>query len=287
MALEVEYVIASIQTETMYFRSRSEKGQLRLPYNIAGIAPGYYVIEGKGCLRHRLAIMGVMAAVQEDLTEAQQYLRMAAHVQQMHKSDQDRVGWRTVTNGKPGEKQSWGPERPPFANGALCYLNARDAPVVEAQVKAGALYLMSKHIVISAEYVPLLCEVLNTVYAMRNGVWRTGCSAGRAEYVFVCAAILCHFRWYGAGGVTQPTALTYQDIHRHNEWADILELFDDGVFVAEGERPSSARRVARMPPVLLANPNYEQTREKPRPTNAVLEAVVCMEKHVIAATKQI
>ena len=66
----------------------------------------------------------------------------------------------------------------------------------------------------------------------------------------------------------QPTALTYQEIHRHNEWADVLELFDDGVFVAEGERPSSARKKA---PVFLVNPNYEQTGEEPRLTDGALK----------------
>ena len=288
MALEAEYVSAQTETETMYFLSGSEEGQLLLPYDIVGITPGYYVIVGKGNHGHRLAIMGAMAAVQDDLTQAQKYLRMAAHVQQMHMSDP--VGWRTVTRGKPAKKQSWGSERPAFANGALCYLNARDAPVVEAQVAAGALDLMSKHTVISAEYVPLLCMVYNTVYAMWNICHgKPACLAGRAAYVFVRAAILCDFRWYDAGGVMQSTALTYQTIHRRNEWADVLELFDDGVFVAEGERPSSALcrgRKARMPPVFLVNPNYEQTGEKPRLTDAALAAVVCMAKHVIAATSR-
>ena len=280
MALEAEYVNASIQTETMYFHSGSEEGQLRLPYNIAGIAPGYYVIVGKGCLRHRLAIMGVMAAVQENLTEAQQYLRMAAYVQQMHMSGPaEERGWRTVSM---DEDRSWGPERPPFANGALCYLHARDAPVVEAQVAAGALVLMSKHTVISAEYVPLLCEVYNTVYALWKTPGKTGCLAGRAAYTFVRAAMLCDFRWYAAGGVMQPTALTYQDIRRRPEWADIYDKFDDGAFVAAGEKPP--RREVRIPPVLLVNPNYEHTGEKPLLTDAALVDVACMAKHAFAAT---
>ena len=256
-----------------------------LPYDIVGITPGYYVIVGKGNHAHRLAFLGAMAAGQNDLTQAQKYLRMAAHVQQMHMSDP--VGWRTVTRDKPDEKQSWGPERPAFANGALCYLNARDAPVVEAQVKAGALYLMSKHMVISAEYVPLLCEVYNTVYAMWNICHgKPACLAGRAAYVFVRAAILCDFRWYDAGGVMQSTALTYQEIHKRNEWADVLELFDDGIFVAEDGRPSSARRKSRMPSKFLVNPNYEQTGEEPRLTDDALEAAVCMAMHFIAATSR-
>ena len=280
MALEAEYVSAQTETETMYFLSGSEEGQLLLPYDIVGITPGYYVIVGKGNHGHRLAIMGAMAAVQDDLTQAQKYLRMAAHVQQMHMSDP--VGWRTVTRGKPAKKQSWGSERPAFANGALCYLNARDAPVVEAQVAAGALDLMSKHTVISAEYVPLLCEVYNTVYALWKTPGKTGCLAGRAAYTFVRAAMLCDFRWYAAGGVMQPTALTYQDIRRRPEWADIYDKFDDGAFVAAGEKPP--RREVRIPPVLLVNPNYEHTGEKPLLTDAALVDVACMAKHAFAAT---
>jgi len=226
--------------------------------------------------------MGVMTAVQDDLTQAQKYLRMAAHVQQMHMSDP--VGWRTVTT--MTEDRSWGPERPAFANGALCYLNARDVPVVEAQVAAGALDLMSKHTVISAEYVPLLCEVYNTVYAMWSICHgKPACLEGRAAYVFVRAAMLCDFRWYDAGGVMKSTALTYQEIHKRNEWADVFELFEDGLFYGEDGRPSSGNRKSRMPSKFLVNPNYEQTGEKQRLTDDALEAVVCMAKHVIAATR--
>ena len=82
----------------------------------------------------------------------------------------------------------------------------------------------------------------------------------------------------------QSTAVTYQEIHRRKEWADVLDLFDDGVFIAgKGEVPQSARKRARMPLVFLVNPNYEQAGEEPRLTDAALAAVGCMTKHVIAA----
>ena len=84
----------------------------------------------------------------------------------------------------------------------------------------------------------------------------------------------------------QSTALTYQEIHKRIEWADVLELFDDGVFVAKDGRPSSARRKSLMPSKFLVHPNYEQTGEKQRLTDDALEAVVCMIKHVIAATSR-
>ena len=282
MALEADYIVASIETETMYFHSGSEEGQLRLPppYDVAGIAPGYYVIVGKGCLRHRLAIMGVMTAVQEDLTNAQKHLRMAAHVQQMHMSDP--VGWRTITK---DEDRSWGPERPAFANGALCYLNARDAPVVEAKAVAGELGLMSKHIVISAEFVPILCEVYNTVYAMWKMPGQMDSLAGRATYTFVRSALLCDFRWHDAKN-PGPVALTCQDIRRRREWASILDRFDDGAFVAEGgqaPRAAAVVRGGRMPLALLVNPNYESTGEEPCLTDAALLDVQCMAKHSLAA----
>ena len=275
MASDEAYIVASIETATMYFNTMSEEGQLWLPppYDVAGIAPGYYVIVGKGCLRHRLAIMGVMTAVQEDLTNAQKYLRMAAHVQQMHMSDP--VCWRTI---KKDEDQSWGPERPAFANGALCYLNARDAPVVEA--KAGELGLMSKHIVISAEYVPILCEVYNTVYAMWNMPGQMIGLTGRAAYVFVKAALLCEFRWYDANE-QGPIALTRQDIRRRREWAS-LDSFDEGK-QAGGKRAPKVVRGGRMPLALLVNPNYESTGEKPWLTTAALADVACMTKHALAA----
>ena len=142
--------------------------------------------------------------------------------------------------------------------------------------------------VISAEYVPLLCEVYNTVYAMwsHEEHKKPASLAGRAAYVFVRAAILSEFRLYDAGGVMQSTALTYQEVHKRIEWADVLELFEDGLFYGEDGRPSSGKRKSRMPSKFLVNPNYEQTGEKQRLTDDALEAVVCMAKHVIAATSR-
>ena len=127
--------------------NESWEGELMLPapYETNGVAPGFYVIVGKGCLKHRLAIMGVMRARQEGLAMARKYLRMIANGQQMHMTDQ--VGWRTVQANEGG--QSWGPERPSFSNGALCHLNKRDAIAVERKVAEGKLDLVSKHIVIS------------------------------------------------------------------------------------------------------------------------------------------
>ena len=192
------------------------------------------------------------------------------------------VDWRTITK---DEDQDWGPERPAFSNGALCYLNARDAPIVQDKVLAGELKLMSKHLVISAEYVPLLCEVYNTVYAMWNMPGQMICLTGRAAYTFVRAALLCDFRWYDPNE-PGPIGLTCQDIRRRREWASILDRFDDGAFVAEGEEAPRAAAVVkrgRMPLALLVNPNYERDGEEPWLTAAALEDVTCMTKHALAA----
>ena len=284
---DADQIVASIETERMYFHTESREGELRLPapYETNGVAPGFYIIVAKGCLRHRLAIIGVMTARQEGLTMAQKYLRMIAYVQQMHMSDA--VAWRTVRTEK--EEQSWGPERPSFANGALCYLNARDAKAVETKVAEGNITLMSKHIVISAEYVPILCEVYNTVIAMKNTPSVMDGMTGRALYTFGRSPILCDFDWYGTD-THGPRRMKRRHARRKVEWASAIDRFEDGSFVAEDTCPGKPIlknvKGGGLPSAMLVNPYNREAGDEPKLTEEALADVGRMAKHAAVAIFQ-
>ena len=206
---------------------------------------------------------------------------MIADGQQKHMTD--KVGWRTVQTDE-GE-QSWGPERPSFSNGALCYLNKRDAKAVERKVADGKLNLMSKHIVISAEYVPVLCEVYKTVYAMWNTERVMNAIPGRKAYTFVRAALLCDFDWYGTDS-HGPIAMKMWDVRHKVEWASAIDRFEDRAFVADERpgKPTSKRK--RLPIATVVNKNYREAGQEPNLTDEALADVLCMAMHAAAAALQ-
>ena len=61
---------------------------------------------------------------------------------------------------------------PTFTNGAPCYLMHRDAGYVEEACRTGRLQLRSKHVIASAEYIPLIVAALSDD---RNMFWDTEC----------------------------------------------------------------------------------------------------------------
>ena len=161
---------------------------VELGYSTKGFMPGFYVFELKGSTAHRLEMLGVASPGQIGLSQNQMKLRRIACAQ--NQSFTVTYDWRQVVT--DSGTYVWGPDRPTFTNGAPCYLMHRDAGNVEEACRAGRLQLMSKHVIASAEYIPLI------VAALSDGTFSddTGVRRNRKGYVFSRAGHPGNVYWY-------------------------------------------------------------------------------------------
>ena len=157
---------------------------VELEYSTEGFMPGFYVFELRGSTAQRLEMLGSTSPCQTELSQNQMKLRRLACAQ--NQSFTVTCDWRQVVTDVG--TSAWGPDRPTFTNGATCYLMHRDAGFVEEACRAGRLEFSSKHVIASAEYIPLIVAALSDD---TNMFWDTECfffrRARRPDKVY----------WYG------------------------------------------------------------------------------------------
>ena len=159
------------------------RNNVELEYSTEDFMPGVYVFELKGSISHRLEMLGSASPGQTELSQNQMTLRRIACAQ--NQSFTVTYDWRQVVT--DFGTYVWGPDRPTFTNGAPCYLMHRDAGIVEDACRAGCLKLMSKHVIASAEYIPLIIAALNDDTYVR---------LGRERYLFSRAGHPERVYWY-------------------------------------------------------------------------------------------
>jgi len=239
--MEDAFVEADTWASTEQLLSSDASGVLQLGYCISECMPGYYTMVSKGNLAYRLGMLGVFGPSQP-LSHAQACLRVIAYTQ--HEYFSEPTSWRMVS--KEGhEQRAWGPERPTCANGAFCFVNKRDADDIQESLAAGRLKLLSKHIVISAEYVPIFCRIIAVARATQK-VRQLVEKKGKVATQFSRAVTLEELTWYPVAG--DPRVLTYAEIHQHyNAWGDISQLFEKRIIRLDGQPPPAKPTVRDEP----------------------------------------
>ena len=247
--MEDAFVEADTWASTEQLLSSDASGVLQLGYCISECMQGNYTMVTKGSLAYRLAVLGVFGPSQP-LSHAQACLRVIAYTQ--HEYFSEPTSWRMV--GKDGEQRAWGPERPTCANGAFCFVNKRDAHEIQESFAAGRLKLLSKHIVISAEYVPILCRTMAVAMATQKARQRVDTEGTcNVAVQFRRAVLLSELTWYPVAG--HPRVLTYAEIHQHyhawkyHAWGDISPLLEKRIIRLDGQPPPAKPTVHDEPDV--------------------------------------
>ena len=183
---EDEGLAATMEAQlAAFFTEDNDTGanNVELGYSTEGFMPGVYVFELKGSTAQRLEMLGSASPGQIGLSQNQMKLRRLARAQ--NQSFTVTYDWRQVVT--DFGTYVWGPDRPTFTNGAPCYLMHRDAGNVEEACRAGRLQLMSKHVIASAEYIPLIVAALSE---------DTGVRRSRKRYLFSRAGHPDKVYWY-------------------------------------------------------------------------------------------
>ena len=181
-----EGLAATIEAQLAAFKAEGNDtgaNNVELEYSTKDFMPGFYVFELKGSTAHRLEMLGSASPGQIGLSQNQMKLRRLARAQ--NQSFTVTYDWRQVVT--DFGTYVWGPDRPTFTNGASCYLMHRDAGIVEEAFRTGRIKLMSKHVIASAEYIPLIITALND---------DTYARLGRERYLFSRAGDPERVYWY-------------------------------------------------------------------------------------------
>ena len=151
---------------------------------------GIWILEMKGCLPHRLELLGCERSKEEGLWPDQIRLRRIAETQV--DSFSVKCGWRVLERG--GSTHEHGPERPDWSNGAQIYLHPGHAEKIENVLEGLDTKLGSKNIVISNGYLPMLLRL----FIMSRGVHTRNSHRIRDVYLIRRASHIRKAWWLSA-----------------------------------------------------------------------------------------